>query len=172
MKDTDEEIAIHTPYIICNDWMYQEFESVCEANENVLLMTNSVANNGNPFGASDYRKNKGKLLDTGLEIHEYEGGVSYHGKSITIGDDLAIVGSFNMDMRSAYLDTELMLVIDSKEVTKQLRGYMKSYEDDSVQALPDGTYNIPEGVTRQKISKSRENRIKLLTPFNWMRFLM
>lgn len=172
MKDTGEEIAIHTPYIICNDWMYQEFESVCEANENVLLMTNSVANNGNPFGASDYRKNKGKLLDTGLEIHEYEGGVSYHGKSITIGDDLAIVGSFNMDMRSAYLDTELMLVIDSKEVTKQLRGYMKSYEDDSVQALPDGTYNIPEGVTRQKISKSRENRIKLLTPFNWMRFLM
>ncbi len=77
-----------------------------------------------------------------------------------------------MDMRSAYLDTELMLVIDSKEVTKQLRGYMKSYEDDSVQALPDGTYDVPEGVTRQKISKSRENRIKLLTPFNWMRFLM
>ncbi len=172
MKDTDEEIAIHTPYIICNDWMYKEFASVCGANENVLLMTNSVANNGNPFGASDYSKNKGKLLDTGLEIHEYEGGVSYHGKSITIGDDLAIVGSFNMDMRSAYLDTELMLVIDSKEVTKQLRQYMKSYENQSVQAMPDGTYKIPEGVTRQEISKKKESRIKLLLSFNWLRFLM
>ena len=135
-------------------------------------MTNSVANNGNPFGASDYSKNKGKLLDTGLEIHEYEGGVSYHGKSITIGDDLAIVGSFNMDMRSAYLDTELMLVIDSKEVTKQLRQYMKSYENQSVQAMPDGTYKIPEGVTRQEISKKKESRIKLLLSFNWLRFLM
>ena len=33
-----------------------------------------------------------------------------------VDDDLSIVGSFNMDMRSVYLDTELMLVIDSKEV--------------------------------------------------------
>ncbi len=58
MKQAQEEVAIHTPYIICNDWMYQDFKSVCEANKNVLLMTNSVANNGNPFGASDYRKTK------------------------------------------------------------------------------------------------------------------
>lgn len=172
MKSTDKEITIHTPYIICNDWMYDSFTSVCESNEKVTLMTNSVANNGNPFGASDYQKNKEKLLETGLEIHEYEGGVSYHGKSITIGDELAIVGSFNMDMRSAYLDTELMLVIDSKAVTSQLKGYMESYEAESVQALPGGTYKIPEGVARQEISKKRGQRVKLLTLLNWFRFLM
>ena len=89
------------------------------------LMTNSVANNGNPFGASDYKKNKEKLLETGITVYEYEGGVSYHGKSITIGDDIDIVGSFNMDMRSAYLDTELMLVIDSKGVNSQSQGHMR-----------------------------------------------
>lgn len=172
MQASDEEISIHTPYIICNDWMYESFASVCEKNENVSLMTNSVANNGNPFGASDYKKNKGKLLETGLRIYEYEGGVSYHGKSITIGDEIAIVGSFNMDMRSAYLDTELMLVIDSKEVNRQLKGYMDSYEEKTVEALADGTYRIPEGVKRQKISKKRELRVKLLTPLNWFRFLM
>lgn len=57
-------------------------------------MTNSVANNGNPFGASDYQKNKGRLLETGLKIQEYEAGV-LSWKSITIGDELAIVSSFN-----------------------------------------------------------------------------
>lgn len=172
MKESDGEISIHTPYIICNDWMYQSFASVCGGDDKVSLMTNSVANNGNPFGASDYKKNKDKLLDTGLKIHEYEGGVSYHGKSITIGDELAVVGSFNMDMRSVYLDTELMLVIDSKDVTKQLKGYMAEYEEDSVEALANGEYRIPEGVTRQKISKARDRRVMLLTPFNWFRFLM
>lgn len=172
MKTTNKQISIHTPYIICNDWMYDSFASVCDANRNVSLMTNSVANNGNPFGASDYKKNKDRLLKTGLQVHEYEGGVSYHGKSMAIGDELAVVGSFNMDMRSTYLDTELMLVIDSKDVTKQLRGYMGRYEKASVLALPDGTYKVPKGVTRQKISKKREWRVKLLMPFNFLRFLM
>ena len=165
-------MAIHTPYVICNDWMYQSFADICEENPNVTMMTNSVANNGNPFGASDYQKNKGRLLETGLKIQEYEGGVSYHGKSITIGDELAIVGSFNMDMRSAYLDTELMLVVDSKEVTSQLKGYMEAYEADSVKVLDEENYEIPEGVERQELTKKREQRIRLVGLFNWFRFLM
>ncbi len=37
-----------------------------------------------------------------------------------IDDHIAVVGSFNLDMRSVYLDTELMLVIDSKEVAGML----------------------------------------------------
>ena len=172
MEETDEEVAIHTPYVICNDWMYQSFADICEENPNVTMMTNSVANNGNPFGASDYQKNKGRLLETSLKIQEYEGGVSYHGKSITIGDELAIVGSFNMDMRSAYLDTELMLVVDSKEVTSQLKGYMEAYEADSVKVLDEENYEVPEGVERQELTKKREQRIRLVGLFNWFRFLM
>ncbi len=68
-------------------------------------MTNSVANNGNPFGSADYQKNRDRISSTGVTIWEYEGGYSYHGKSILIDDDISIIGSFNMDMRSVYLDT-------------------------------------------------------------------
>lgn len=172
MKESEEEITIHTPYIICNDWMYEELRAICAGNRHVNLMTNSAANNGNPFGASDYILNKGKLLDTGLTIYEYEGGVSYHGKSITIGDDLAIVGSFNMDMRSVYLDTELMLVIHSQKVTQQLRGYMQVYEKESVKVIDKEKYEIPSGVTRQVISGAKKRRIYAVMLVNWMRFLM
>ncbi|MFR9273840.1 MAG: phospholipase D family protein [Clostridia bacterium] len=172
MKDTEEDISIHTPYIICNDWMYKSLKSVCAGSGKAALMTNSVANNGNPFGASDYKINKEKLLETGITVYEYEGGVSYHGKSVTIGDDISIIGSFNMDMRSTYLDTELMLVIDSEDVNSQLKGYMREYEAESVRVLDADAYDIPEGVTRQEISSKREFRVKVLTPFNWLRFLM
>ena len=41
-------------------------------------MTNSVANNGNPLGSADYARNR--ILNTGIDIWEYEGGYSYHGK--------------------------------------------------------------------------------------------
>lgn len=172
MKDAKGEILIHTPYVICNEWMYQSFAQICAGNKEVSMLTNSVANNGNPFGASDYSKNKGRLLSTGMTIYEYEGGVSYHGKSITIGDEIAIVGSFNMDMRSAYLDTELMLVVDSKAVTGQLKGYLQAYEKESVKVLDEGEYEIPKGVTRQELCGKKALRVQVLKLFNWLRFLM
>lgn len=172
MKDTEEEVRIHTPYVICNDWMYENLREICEDNPNVLLLTNSVANNGNPFGASDYLLHKEKLVDTGIQIYEYEGGVSYHGKSISIGNRLAIVGSFNMDMRSAYLDTELMLVIDSEAVAGQLREYMEAYEEDSARVLDAVRYEVPEGVRQQEIGAGKRVILRALGLVNWFRFLM
>lgn len=172
MKHAKKEVKIHTPYIICNQTMYDALEEVCTHHTDVMLMTNSVANNGNPFGASDYLINKEKILDTNVQVREYEGGVSYHGKSLTIDDDLAILGSFNMDMRSTYLNTELMLVVNSKPLTAQLKACMGKYEIDSVEALSDGTYAIPNGVERQKIKEKRKAMIYFLIPFNWLRFLM
>ncbi len=168
----NEEITIHTPYIICNQWMYDSLKEVCDRNPGTILMTNSAANNGNPFGASDYLKNKGKLLDTGLTIYEYEGGISYHGKSISIGNRLSVVGSFNMDMRSVYLDTELMLVIDSEKLNDQLRGIMEDYEETAVKVLDTERYEIPANVKRVEFTDTRRKRIELLNHFNWLRFLM
>ena len=172
MKHADGEIVIHTPYVICNDWMYASLQEVCRQNPATSLLTNSAANNGNPFGASDYLKNKGRLVDTGLNIYEYEGGVSYHGKSISVGNRLSIIGSFNMDMRSAYLDTELMLVIDSERVNQQLREHMLEYEAASAKVVDEEQYEIPKGVRQQEISGKDKWVIGLLKWFNWLRFLM
>lgn len=112
------------------------------------------------------------MLDTGVTLLEYDGGVSYHGKSMVIDDDISVVGSFNMDMRSAYLDTELMLVIKSDELNAQLRGIMSEYEKSAVIALLDGRYDNPNNVVPQEITttrKVRKNIIKML--FYWARFL-
>lgn len=172
MKQSEGDISIHTPYIICNGWMYESIQEICSRHPDTSLLTNSAANNGNPFGASDYLRNKGRLVDTGLTIYEYEGGVSYHGKSISIGNRLSVIGSFNMDMRSAYLDTELMLVVDSEALNRQLRGNMRVYEAASVRVLDKENYEIPEGVTRQEISAGNRWKIRILHLFRWFRFLM
>ena len=166
-------ILFHTPYILCNDYMMERLTALCTANGNVTMMTNSVANNGNPFGAMDYEIHKPKILDTGLQILEYDQGVSYHGKCFTAGDRLTGVGSFNWDMRSAYLDTELMLVIDSVPLTAMMREYMETYENDALVVKDASTYDLADGQVPQEISKKRETRIRLLKPFDWLlRYLL
>ena len=159
MKNAKNRVKIHTPYIICNDMMYNTWEEIAENVSDFSIMTNSVANNGNPFGAADYAKNRNRILSTGINIWEYEGGYSYHGKSILIDDDLSVIGSFNTDMRSAYLDTELMLVIRSKDINKQLEEGMMEYERVSRQVLEDGTYRDPYHVEPIELTKKRQRKI-------------
>lgn len=166
-----ESVKLHTPYIICNDMMYDTIKDAAAGKE-VTVMTNSVANNGNSFGAADLEKNRDRMLETGVTLLEYDGGVSYHGKSMVIDDDISVVGSFNMDMRSAYLDTELMLVIKSDELNAQLRSIMSEYEKSAVTALPDGSYDNPNNVVPQEITTKRKVRKNIIkTLFYWARFL-
>ena len=162
MKNAKERVKIHTPYIICNDMMYNTWEEIAQKVPDFSIMTNSVANNGNPFGAADYAKNRNRILETGIDIWEYEGGYSYHGKSILIDDDLSVIGSFNMDMRSTYLDTELMLVIRSKEINKQLEDGMMEYESVSRQVLDDGTYYDPYHVKPIELTEKRKRKVFLV----------
>lgn len=172
MKNAKERVKIHTPYIICNEMMYNTWKEIAEEVPEFSVMTNSVANNGNPFGSADYAKNRDIIADTGIDIWEYEGGYSYHGKSILIDDDLSVIGSFNMDMRSAYLDTELMLVIHSKGINKQLEDGMMEYERVSRQVLEDGKYNNPYDVEPIEFTKKRKRRIFLVQHLlGWARFL-
>ena len=173
MKQADHEVLFHTPYIICNDWMMRQLVEVCEGEKEIRMMTNSVANNGNPFGAMDYRRNRGKIIDTGVQIMEYDDGVSYHGKCFTIDGRLTGIGSFNWDMRSAYLDTELMLVADSEELTRQMNQAMAKYEEKALKVVDESQYDLKEGQKPRKLSDKKAFRIKVLDIFgSWARFLM
>ena len=75
-------------------------------------------------------------------------------------------------MRSTYLDTELMLVIRSREVNRQLEEGMMEYEKVSRQALEDGTYNDPYQVEPILLTKKRQRKIFLVQHLlGWARFL-
>ena len=162
MKQAKKEVIWHTPYIINNDYMYGEIAKIAKEVPEFTIMTNSVKNNGNPFGSVDYALHKDEVLKMGAKVLEYHGGVSYHGKSAVIDDRLAIVGSFNMDMKSAYQDTELMLVIDSRPLCEILKKSFTSYQEeadaadgtvDSKEELFDDTTGVLKKVSNYVISK-------------------
>ena len=131
------DVLLQTPYIICNHKMYDDLEQLA-ASRQVRILTNAVENGANPSGCSDYLREKQNILSRGLDVYEVVCGQSLHTKTILIGDDLSVVGSFNADMRSVYLDTELMLVVESEEVNAALRQESETYITQSRLALHDG----------------------------------
>lgn len=138
MRD-GKNILIETPYIICSNEMYRDFTEVCDAAYSVNIITNAVESGANPFGCTDYLNQKGRIIRCGTGVYEYLGAHSMHTKTILIDDDTAIVGSFNMDERSAYLDTEMMMVIKGcPEVCEHLREESREMEKKSLYVAPDG----------------------------------
>lgn len=111
-----KNIKIYTPYIICGKEMYADLEQICNVTDSVDIITNDVASGANPWGCTDYLNQQGKIRATGVKVYEYLNEDSSHTKSYLIDDRLSIIGSFNMDMRSTYLDTELMLAVDCPEL--------------------------------------------------------
>lgn len=67
-----------------------------------------------------------------------------HTKSILIDDRLSLIGSFNWDMRSVYLDTELMLLVDCPALNAALRERTEEMMRQSRLVSPDGTETAGE----------------------------
>ncbi len=158
MMGAEERVNLHTPYIVCNDYMYEKLGEVADKVQNSRMVINSVENGDNIVASSDYLWNKPSVIDIGFDLYEYDGGTSTHGKSIVIDDDIAVVGSYNFDLRSTYMDTEMMLVVRSKGLAGELQSYMNVLEKDcrhivdtendetpehlNVTALPAGRYVV------------------------------
>ncbi|MCI8514355.1 MAG: phospholipase D family protein [Lachnospiraceae bacterium] len=151
MKQAKDRVMIHTPYAVCSDYMYRTLQEVGQAVPDVRLLINSVENGDNFVASSDYLWNKEELVATGLDLYEYDGGLSYHAKSVVIDDDISIIGSFNFDMRSTYADTELMLVIQSRKLTEELAGNMERIQRDCRKVVSATEYETPEHIAVEPV---------------------
>lgn len=143
MMDRAKRVKIHTPYVIFNSKMYKAFSHLCGKSD-VSVMLNAAESGVNIFAAGDYYYNKDKITSTGADIMEYSQS-PYHGKSITFDDDMCAVGSFNFDIRSAYINTEIMAVVKSRDLSRDLSRDMDRYEVSAVRAGEKETPPLPFG---------------------------
>lgn len=90
-------------------------------NSGARLVLPSRSDNGATIAAA--RLLYGPLIKRGVEIHEYLP-CKLHMKLIVI-DDVAYVGSANFDMRSLFINLELMLRIDDRQVAEMLRALIE-----------------------------------------------
>lgn len=151
MKRAEKNVTIQTPYAVFSDWMEKEMGEVARNVPESKMLINSVANGDNLVASSDYLRHKKEILDTGLAVYEYDGGHSFHGKSILIDDRISVIGSYNFDMRSTYVDTEMMLVVESEPFACMLKEKMDQMETMSRKVIDETSYEENPNVSPREI---------------------
>ena len=76
-----------------------------------------------------------QLMKRGVEIYEYQR-TKLHSK-LMVFDDEVHIGSSNFDIRSLYLNMEMMLRVDDAEFTSLMRLYFEGELDDSLRITPE-----------------------------------
>ena len=95
------------------------------------------------------------LLSAGVKIYHYNAPILLHSKLISIDDDIAVIGSSNLDMRSFQLNLEVTLVCYDAGVVADLRQIESAYLHKSRLVFFD------EWKTRNAMEKLFENICRL-----------
>lgn len=66
------------------------------------------------------------LLESGVEIFHYKGGL-LHTKTVTVDDEVALIGTVNMDKRSFWINFEISLFAYEQSDVKRVRELQESY---------------------------------------------
>ena len=132
---TGKSLSMIAAYFAPNPAMLRRIDRIGHRG-NARIITASKSDNSATISAA--RFTYPGLLRKGVRIFEYAPS-RLHTKLILI-DDLVYIGSANFDMRSLFLNLEIMLRIDDAAFAEHARAYIDGEVADSVeQLLPDYT---------------------------------
>ena len=155
VMEEGDRVIIETPYIMCDFLMYRRLEQLCRE-RSVDLMINSPITGNNYFGDIDYLMQRWRVHRTGVTTYEWYGTHSSHGKTVLVGENISIIGSYNFDMRSTYLDTEIMLFVDCPKLSARIRKPLDQIVSESLKITPDGKKTQGENCKTSKLPIPRK----------------
>ncbi len=134
-----KSVTLQSPYVILDPMLKDQLTQLGEKQIDARILTNSVGSSPNPIACAAYYGDRNSILNSGVSIWEYQGENSIHAKSYVIDDRITAIGSYNLDPRSAYLDTELLIVIDSPEFTAHFQQVQDTYFQQALRLFGYGT---------------------------------
>lgn len=119
-----ERVVITTPYFIPDDAFLQALQTAVLRGVEVHLIVSTKIDQW--LVGMAQRSYYEELLDAGVKIHSYRKRF-LHAKHLTIDNDITVIGSSNMDIRSFALNCEVSLILYSEAVTSRLRAEQDRY---------------------------------------------
>lgn len=116
---------IVSPYFVPDEALLLAITTACYRGVQVELFVSEEGDQAMVYHAQ--RSYYEVLLRAGVKIWMYRKPFILHSKSMTIDDELAIIGSSNMDMRSFGLNMEISLFVRGEEFVQELRGVEEMY---------------------------------------------
>ena len=116
-----ESIVIESPYFIPPRFFRALLLKKLAEGVRVTVVTNSVRSTDGLLPQVGYLKYRGSLARAGIDFHEYKGPDCLHGKVIVVDGRVTMVGSYNIDPRSEYLNTEVMAIAENEDLARALQ---------------------------------------------------
>ncbi|MEE4251203.1 MAG: phospholipase D family protein [Alcanivoracaceae bacterium] len=128
------ELVLVSAYFVPGEIGIELLGELAARGVRVRVLTNSLAATDLPLVHGGYVAFRQRLLQAGVELYEMRahpdkknrwrhplrGSVSLHSKAMIFDRQSAFVGSFNMDPRSAFWNTEIGVLLESPTLAKQL----------------------------------------------------
>ena len=149
IKEAKVSVDIQSPYLVLTEEGLKVFKDAVDRGVRVNILTNSLASTDNMEAFSAYQKCRKKLLQAGVHIYEFKPNsaerikiqtgalqkeLNYtptfglHAKSMVVDGHITVIGTFNLDPRSANLNTECFAVIDNAIVAQ---GVLKGMQEEN-----------------------------------------
>jgi putative cardiolipin synthase len=132
-----KELLIMNAYVIPSQQAVDFIQDLSDQGVDVKILTNSLASHDVPAVNSHYEPWRDDFIEAGVDLFEFrsdpaiqEGVVDVppvvaefsglHSKSAVVDRRYAFVGSMNLDPRSANINTEMGVMVDSPELAEDL----------------------------------------------------
>ena len=121
------KIIVVSPYFVPDEALLLAITTACQRGIHVELFVSEEGDQALVYHAQ--RSYYEALLRAGVKIWMYQKPFILHSKSMTIDDEVAIIGSSNMDMRSFGLNMEISMLVRGEEFIREMRIVEQQYRD-------------------------------------------
>jgi putative cardiolipin synthase len=152
LGEPTEAVDLVSPYFVPTAVGVEAFAGMAKRGVKIRVLTNSLEATDVTAVHAGYAKRRRPLLEAGVALYELKRGLSappvatrhgfagssdssLHAKTFSVDRSRVFVGSFNFDPRSAKLNTEMGLVIESRPLAQQISAGFES-------RLADGAYEL------------------------------
>ncbi len=144
------EVIVVSPYFVPQKQGVAFFAALVRKGVRVIVITNSLASTNHVSVHAVYERYRKPLLRQGIELYELRPGLraaasnadgavstkmTLHSKVAVVDGESVFIGSFNLDPRSLFINTEMGMVVESTELATSMATSITS-------ALPMTAYKL------------------------------
>ena len=138
-QNSEQNILIESAYLVFDDRQLKTLQTLTNKGVQINALTNSMASNDLITNHSGYAGRRTDILAHGIQLFELKPDTELclkstrdqskcapiahyglHAKSAVYDNKIATIGSFNYNLRSTYLNTEAVLVIENQQIAEAL----------------------------------------------------
>ena len=153
MQNARERLVITSPYFVPEESTMLAIVTAAARGVAVELFVSEIGDQ--PLVYHAQRSYYEQLLRAGVKIYLYRAPTVLHSKHFTIDEDIAVIGSSNMDIRSFSLNMEISVLVHGAEFVAAVRAVEDDYRRKSHRL------ELQEWVGRPAREKARDNLARL-----------